>query len=776
MVNSIIKSVNNNKKRYLVRPPIRRMLSLVGSFCLLLFFQVDLVAQCAGTPCNASVPTGPVSIDIELTGASASLGNATLSSIITPAGGCGYPGGTTFFDFMVFDQFPSVGDMEPAGIRSFNCDSVGMTFVRYIVLEDNTEGTNDEYEECDATPIMITVNVSDASDPVIDDGMVPGPDCGETVMLETGSNYDYTMDPNSATPSATQDCISNMTWALPDGMDNCGIDSIAICFRAESSPAPSQLPATIVYGPVSNPVPVGTITIPLTSFYGNPNACTATTRVVYKYFDPSGAVDSCFVLVEVSDDQNPVWENPYTDSLGTTYNVLNEIESEIGSNSPDLDVWDDAESGEVVVILDCNDSEYSADSAYLASWLPTATDNCDTTLTATQTLESGPTVEDCNTPVEGVENVYVSFNNYFNVADECANELNHTSGDGTDDENGDDNRFRLRVFTADPDGPWLGPDSMGVDAPVDLDAAVATNPTSTGSKATGIDFAFTGDTIKYNIDGTMGCDFTISSDTLALTGLDCQSITYSWEVLSSFDNLGNTTSLSGVTSDVADDNDIVNGASTTSISTWPVGVHRIRYTAVDDCDNTSTFDFHLQICDTIAPVITDCPPANAVMDTICAIANTSQCETTVNWIIPSAMDCTGITSFTASAVDPGGNNLTINTANVPGGTCSGQVGFAGLFSPGNWNANTNGGGGIIDFSGAPTSLFITEDNALGVNTEATVNILESGVVSFSFDYDNTFGGPDDFGYVLNGTYVELAVLSKRKPKTSPASTATTWKP
>ncbi|MEO1623538.1 MAG: HYR domain-containing protein [Bacteroidota bacterium] len=123
------------------------------------------------------------------------------------------------------------------------------------------------------------------------------------------------------------------------------------------------------------------------------------------------------------------------------------------------------------------------------------------------------------------------------------------------------------------------------------------------------------------------------------------------------------------------------------------------------------------------------------------------------------MDCSGITSFTATATDEAGNNITINTGNVPGGTCVDVANFSGVYDVGNWLFNNNGGNGTVSLANAPNSIQMIESSSTAANTEFTVNVLEDGVISFSYDYDNTLGGPDDFGYLLNGTYVQLATFS-----------------
>ncbi|MFK7809690.1 MAG: hypothetical protein AB8F74_17930, partial [Saprospiraceae bacterium] len=368
---SINLDTGSNSRKQQVRRKVPWLLKTLYAFMLIpmlgLFNSTN--AQCpAGTECNASID-GPLMIQLNLNGPSVALNNSTISNVISAAGGCGYPGATAVFDFLVFDAEPADGDTEAAMIRSFDCADVGGTFTRWVVLEDQPD--NNEVDDCDAPAIALMITVVDVDDPAINPSGV-GPMCLGTVMLETNTDYDFTGAVNMGTVDAgmTYDCISNLTWTTPEFVDNCGLDSIVISFTAQAG-APA-LPDDIIYGGMTgDPLP-GTPSFDVgpVAFSGDPENCPSTTRVTYTLTDPSGATTSCFFDVTVTDNELPTWTNPFPE-------LLDLVNSETASAVATPFVGGGPSSSSINIVLDCNAPSYSADSLVLANFVPEATDNCD---------------------------------------------------------------------------------------------------------------------------------------------------------------------------------------------------------------------------------------------------------------------------------------------------------------------------------------------------------------------------------------------------------------
>ncbi|TXF87849.1 hypothetical protein FUA23_16960, partial [Neolewinella aurantiaca] len=151
----------------------------------------------------------------------------------------------------------------------------------------------------------------DAANPVIDDATAR-PQCDETFTLMTEMDYIYTVDPPSNGTSNSRDCRSGLIWRTPRFSDDCGIDSIAISFSAGSTPAPTQFPATLTYGPGSAEVIAGEadgfvqFITPSQYFYGSGASASTTTTVTYEVFDGEGNVETCSFSIEVVDNEDPI--------------------------------------------------------------------------------------------------------------------------------------------------------------------------------------------------------------------------------------------------------------------------------------------------------------------------------------------------------------------------------------------------------------------------------------------------------------------------------------
>jgi hypothetical protein len=94
--------------------------------------------------------------------------------------------------------------------------------------------------------------------------------------------------------------------------------------------------------------------------------------------------------------------------------------------------------------------------------------------------------------------------------------------------------------------------------------------------------------------------------------------------------------------------------------------------------------------------------------------------------------------------------------------------FSGPYAPANWTLfNSTGGSGIlgngfVDDSAAPVSITLFGSNGdgasnPGIDTDYTIAAVASGLWSFDWSYDSVDSDFfDNGGYLLNGTYTQLA--------------------
>lgn len=592
---------------------------------------------------------------------------------------------------------------------SFACDGTGDFDSGDVILIYS----DDDGNIVDAAgPLYVQIDLVDTDAPVVGVGTCPA------------NISDFT---SMGTDVVTGDCQADIEFTKPDLSDNCGIDTIIITYTA-GAPAPSMLPDNDT---ITTPLDIATFDgamMMTETFFGSSSAATGVTNVSIVAIDGSGNSSvACTFSVTIDDDEDPTWDDPTTV-------ITNNLTSNLTISG--FGTWDDlTSSGSINIVLDCNHPDYAADFAYLASFVPDASDNCDTSVTVTLDNTLSTTFDPCITRV-GINNVYARTSYFFTAEDNGSNTLDHdVLGNDAD---GDDERFRLRVFTADPDSPELDPDSMGVDAPVAL---------SSGSSAP----TYLGEDVVIYADAS--CTADITTDTLLLIGTDCQDISYEVTLLSSEDQFGNPTSPFGPAPVGPIASSLANGVDFNVEFGGPydIGTYTIEYTATDPCGNASTFTFDLVVQDTVAPTIADCP-----MDTIMAVANQGLCETTVGFKVPTATDCSGITSVTATATDAGGNPITIITGNTPGGTCVDVANFSGSYVPGNWTTVTTDGsttnnGSTLTLE-APTGFLQT--------TTYSTTVLDTGVIEFTYDGVLAFLPPfanfDFFGYSVNGSPVVLS--------------------
>jgi hypothetical protein len=106
-----------------------------------------------------------------------------------------------------------------------------------------------------------------------------------------------------------------------------------------------------------------------------------------------------------------------------------------------------------------------------------------------------------------------------------------------------------------------------------------------------------------------------------------------------------------------------------------------------------------------------------------------------------------------------------------------QQDFAGPYAPANWTLTTNGGDGSVNTAGAPSSITLngSDTGSLdSINTDYTISAAASGPVSFNWNYSSL--DPDDiydsFGYLLNGTFTQLANNGSQGPGSSLFNVAT----
>jgi hypothetical protein len=85
--------------------------------------------------------------------------------------------------------------------------------------------------------------------------------------------------------------------------------------------------------------------------------------------------------------------------------------------------------------------------------------------------------------------------------------------------------------------------------------------------------------------------------------------------------------------------------------------------------------------------------------------------------------------------------------------------FSGVYAPGNWTLNANGGDGSVNTAGAPASIaLIGNNNGTGpIDTDYTIAAAAAGIWSFNWNYSSPDSGTYDSAYyLLNGVPTFLA--------------------
>ena len=138
---------------------------------------------------------------------------------------------------------------------------------------------------------------------------------------------------------------------------------------------------------------------------------------------------------------------------------------------------------------------------------------------------------------------------------------------------------------------------------------------------------------------------------------------------------------------------------------------------------------------------------------------------------------TAFASLLASAIAPavsGGGSVLIPVAGIDISSIAPTIGgipplqgFTGDYATENWTFEGGVGDGSVDTSNAPSSITITGSNTdtgdtiddLGtpINTDYTITALQSGIISFNWDYSSEDEEDfDGFGYLLNGLFTLIA--------------------
>lgn len=553
-------------------------LSVAGTFALLSLLPSQVAAQC-----NVTVLQPLNNVVIQMTSNTVTMDQIALATYLGPANG---PAPCNACAIWIED--PQAPPDTWVSSLTLSCDgSTPYTSGSYRIRASS----NPYAPACASTPIDITVNLDDVTDPSFDTSSGSTPNCGASFNLNTLVNYNLVGDAPVFGGLGGYDCQSTLNWVHPLFGDNCTLDanaSLTIQFTA-GTPAPSSLPSNVVInGGAAIAAASGTSTS--ASFYGGA-VCTGQTLVTYTLTDESGNVSTCQFAVNVNDNQVPSWNNPIGTGQWPAFNAI------VGQT------WNTPPVNRLSIVLNCDSSDYQQAFDYFTNtFAPIASDNCDASPTESF-LNSIALPTACGIPYAR------EFR--WNAADACGNSTAPLANAF---------RFKLDLVVLDLTSPDFSDATPGV--------VVPKAPVTEGGPA--VARIFTADTLVINVsdyDPTV-CQVDLTGDPLlAVTAVDCQNVVYDWQIVSSFDLLGNPTGMAGMTGGPDDNNaDMI----------YPVGIHQIRYRATENCApgiaKASTYTFWLEVVDDVAPVITNCP---ANVDTVTV---TDLCENTIVWPLPTVTD------------------------------------------------------------------------------------------------------------------------------------------
>lgn len=591
-------------------------LSVAGTFALL-----SLLPSQVGAQCNVTVLQPLNNVVIQMTSNTVTLDQIALATYLGPANGP-----APCDACVIWIEDPAAPGSWVSSL-TLSCDaSTPYSSGPYRIRAS----ANPYSPACASTIVDITVNLDDVTDPSFNTSSGSTPNCGASFNLNTNINYNLAGDAPVFGGLGGYDCQSTLNWVHPLFGDNCTLgtnSSLTIEFTA-GTPAPASLPANVVInGGVAIAAASGTPTS--ASFHGG-TACSGQTLVTYTLTDENGNVSTCEFTVNVNDNQVPNWNNPIGTGQWPAFSAIV------------AQTWNIPPLNRLSIVLNCDSADYQQAFTYFTTtFAPIASDNCDSIPTELF-LEDVPLLTTCGIPYAR------EFR--WNAVDACGNSTAPL---------GLPFRFKLDLRVIDTTSPDFNDSTPGVVVPK---APVA-------ESGLAVSRIFTADTLVINVsdyDPTV-CEVDLTGNSLlAVTAVDCQNIVYDWQIVSSFDLLGNPTGMAGMTGGPDDNNaDLV----------YPVGVHEIRYRATENCapgiSKASTYTFWLEVVDDVAPVITDCP---ANVDTVTV---TDLCENTIVWPLPTVTDncpAGGITRID-QAFDYNGGVITVvegvgNTAfaTFPNGT------------------------------------------------------------------------------------------------------------
>ncbi len=222
------------------------------------------------------------------------------------------------------------------------------------------------------------------------------------------------------------------------------------------------------------------------------------------------------------------------------------------------------------------------------------------------------------------------------------------------------------------------------------------------------------------------CMATVDVQDNTLPTANCQDITISLDVNGAY-TLSNADAVNinnGSTDACGIDNVSV---PATTFGCGDIGGNLVTLTVEDNNGNTNTCNATVTVEDNAQPIINNCPPASVVMgtDTIRTAAGEGNCFATVGFLSPTASDaCSGIGSFTGTAVDESMNPVTLNSSASPGVGCTPVSLFAGEFDVSNW--------ALINVLTGDAPNSVTLAGAGGSSMSITIPADYNGVISFDW--------------------------------------------
>ncbi|WP_273445147.1 HYR domain-containing protein, partial [Neolewinella agarilytica] len=261
------------------------------------------------TACGASddlVSTSPITFSDTAPQSAETMGSTTGSTVCADDGICDYSPDNDGNLLTAGTNGPQV-----FSFADFYPQSDGLNGNWTLYIADGGGGDTGDLVDFTVTVSGEEIACVDAAAPTIDDATAR-PVCDETFTMMTEMDYVYTVTPPSDGVSSSRDCRSAVIWRTPRFSDDCGVDSLAIVFSAESMPAATIIPDPLTYGSGSPEIMAqetdGYVQIitPSTYFYGSGASASTTTRVTYEVFDAEGNMETCFFFIEVVDNEDPI--------------------------------------------------------------------------------------------------------------------------------------------------------------------------------------------------------------------------------------------------------------------------------------------------------------------------------------------------------------------------------------------------------------------------------------------------------------------------------------